>query len=324
MSNGKYRYFYTREEYNAYRKSKESPEPKKTSKFESVSKFFKKIKNNISKLLKKSKKELGESIEKGRKFVEEVILGKKNGRSDSLFDVKEKVHKYIARVKMSNGKYKYFYDSDAYERYLKRMEYQKNEPDFMKKVPKISEDTAHTAAEDMAEINENYSRYDKSYSLNCANCTTAYELRCRGYDVEAAAYENEFAYWDNGTIYRYSKYYKDAHTITLNSDGEEHESVLNGTKLEKKFDYDTNTVEQAIIKHSGKNTRGDISVSWKSGSAHSMVYEVTSKGNIIIRDCQTNDVYSVGDIVHLVNNIRLTRTDNLELKKGILDAVEDN
>ena len=55
-----------------------------------------------------------------------------------------------------------------------------------------------------------------------------------------------------------------------------------------------------------------------------MAYEVTDKGDVVIRDCQTNNIYSVNDIVDLVNNIRITRTDNLELKKGILDAVEDN
>lgn len=323
ISNGKYRYFYTQEEYDAYKNSKKPKESKLKSKLKSVSKFFKNISKKISKLFKKSKTELGKTLAKGRKFVNEVIFGKKKG-SGSRFDIKEKIHKYIARVKMSNGKYKYFYDSAAYERYLKRMKYQTNEPDFMKKVPKISESKDYTAEEDMAEINEKYSPYDDANSLNCANCTTAYELRCRGYDVEAAPYEGEFSYLDNGTVYRYSKYYKDAHTITLNSEGGEHESILNGTKLQKEFDYDANTVEQAIIKHSGKNTRGDISVSWKSGSAHSMVYEVDSKGSVVIRDCQTNDVYSVANIVDLVNNIRITRTDNLELKKGILDAVEDN
>lgn len=324
-ANGKYRYFYTREDYDAYRKSKESPEPKKRSKLNSISNFFKKISDSVSKLFKKSKKELGESLEKGRKFVEEVILGKKNEKNNSILDGKEKKFKYVARVKMTNGKYKYFYDTDAYERYLKRIEYQENEPEFMSKVPKISESDDYTADEDMAEINKEYSKYDKGTSQNCSNCTAAYELRCRGYDVSAADYENYVTSYDNASMFRFPLYYKDANTIRLDDTGNEHKSPLNNTVAYKRYDYDSRTVTEAIIKHSGKNTRGDISVLWKDSSAgHSMVYEVDGKGNVIIRDCQTNKKYTVESIVEHVNAISITRTDNLELRKGILDAVEPN
>lgn len=321
-ANGKYRYFYTLDEYKSYKNGTVSDKKKKPSKLKSISKFFKKISSNINKLFKKSKKELGESLEKGRKFVEEVIFGKKKG-SGSRFDIKEKIHKYIARVKMSNGKYKYFYDSAAYERYLKRMEYQKNEPEFMKKLPKISENKDYTADEDMAEINKEYSRYNKATSQNCTNCTAAYELRCRGYDVSAAEYENYVTSYDNASFLRFPLYYKDAKTIRLDDTGNAHKSPLNNTVLYKRYEYDARTVTEAIVKHSGKNTRGDISVMWKEALAgHSMVYEVDSKGKVTIRDCQTNKKYTVESIVKHVNGISITRTDNLELRKGILDAVE--
>jgi hypothetical protein len=322
ISNGKYRYFYTQEEYDTYKNSKKPKESKLKSKLKSVSKFFKKISNKISKLFKKSKKELGETLEKGRKFVDEVIFGKKKN-GDSLFDVKEKIHKYIARVKMSNGKYKYFYDAETYERYLKRMEYQKNEPEFMKKVPKIPESDGYTADEDMAEVNKDYSRYDKATSQNCTNCTAAYELRCRGYDVSASDYKNYIVNYDNASMFRFPLYYKDAKTIRLDDEGKEHKSPLNNTVAYKRYEYDSRTVTEAILKHSGKNTRGDISVMWKEALAgHSMAYEVDSKGKVTIRDCQTNRTYKVEDIVDQVNAISITRTDNLELRKGILDAVE--
>ena len=324
-ANGKYRYFYTREEYNAYRNAKESSEPKKTSKLKtklkSVSKFFKDISNSISKLFNKSKKELGKTIEKGRKFVNDVILGKKKPRSP-ITTVKEKMHKYIARVKMSNGKYKYFYDTEAYKRYLKRMEYQKDEPDFMKKVPKINEDDDYTEAEDMAEINEAYSPYEKERSHNCVYCSIAYELRCRGYDVQAAENKGWLSY--KGSNFAMSDFYENPKMITLDETGKEHKSILNATKLHKDFNYDARTVNSAILEHSGKNTRGEIRVSWKSGSAHSMVYEVLDNGGVIIRDSQVNQVYNMSDLVGLVNQITITRTDNLKLKKDILKTVEDN
>ena len=33
----------------------------------------------------------------------------------------KKDHKYIARVELSNGKYRYFYDKEEYQNYLKRL-----------------------------------------------------------------------------------------------------------------------------------------------------------------------------------------------------------
>lgn len=321
-SNGKYRYFYTQAEYDAYKNDKQPNKSK--SKWKSVSKFFKNIWTKTRKFFKKSKKEIGKTIDKGRKFVDEVIFGKKK-KKGSLFDTKDRKVKYIARVKMSNGKYKYFYDADVYERYLKRIEYQKNEPAFMKGVSKISEDDAYSSDDDMAEINKDYSQYDKATSQNCTNCTAAYELRCRGYDVSAAEYENYVTSYDNASMFRFPLYYKNAKTIRLDDTGKEHKSPLNNTVAYKRYEYDSRTVTEAIVKHSGKNTRGDISVMWKEALAgHSMVYEVDGKGNVTIRDCQTNKKYTVDAIVEHVNAISITRTDNLELRKGILDAVEQN
>lgn len=319
-ANGKYRYFYTREEYAAYKQNKESPRPKKTSGFKKVSDFFKNITTKITNFFKKSKKEIGKTLDKGRKFVDEVIFGKKKNGS-FLFDTKERKFKYIARVKLSNGKYRYFYNQEEYDRYLQRTEYQKNEPSFMKKVPKIADGDSCMATEDMAEINEDYSSYDKDRSQNCRYCTAAYELRCRGYDVQAADKGNDIGYLFRADL---DKFYEDPKQITIDESGKEYRSILNETKVHKKFNYDADMVKNAINNHSGKNTRGELAVSWKSGSAHSMVYEVNNKGEITIRDCQTNDIYRMEDIVGVVDHITITRTDNLTLKKGILKAVEDN
>ena len=318
IGNGKYRYFYTREEYNSYKNDKENKETDKKSKTKSVSNFFADIFKRVKKLFKKSKKQVSKTLEKGKKFVDEVIFGK-NGGKNKL----KRNFLYIARVKLANGKYRYFYDQDEYNRYLKRQEYQKNEPDFMKKVSKISDEDIFAASDIMKKVNPDYSPYDDATGRNCANCTAAYELRCRGYDVKAAEYENVGEYFINGTTFRHDYYYKDAKKITLDSDGNEYKSALNGTKLQKDFDYSASKVESSIVKLSGKSTRGDISVEWKSGGGHSMVYEVNDNGAVVIRDCQTNNVYDVGDIAGLVNHISITRTDNLELRKGIMNAVVD-
>jgi hypothetical protein len=43
----------------------------------------------------------------------------------------------------------------------------------------------HSIQQDLAAVNPNYETGAREYTLNCGNCTVAYELRRRGLDVEA-------------------------------------------------------------------------------------------------------------------------------------------
>ena len=54
------------------------------------------------------------------------------------------------------------------------------------------------------------------------------------------------------------------------------------------------------------------------------MYEVDKKGKVTIRDSQTYDEYSLDELAPYVKKVRITRTDNLQLKEGILDAVVTN
>lgn len=325
-SNGKYRYFYTQEEYAAYKNGKTDKEKSKTK---SVSKFFKGLFSNVKNLFKKPRKQISKTLDKGKKFVDEVIFGIKTNSEKTDKKKSEKEHKYIAKVELPNGKHRYFYDLDEYNRYLKRQGYQKNEPSFMKKLPKIPDDKSYTADEDMAEINEEYSPHDYDRSHNCANCTAAYELRSRGYDVQAADRGKDDTYIGSQKDYM-NKMYEDADTIWLDKDGERDrvkgalDKVGLKFKFEKDISYDSDTVKKSMLKHSGKNTRGEIAVEWKSGGGHSMAYDIDENGKVRVRDCQTNTVYNLEDIVDSVSHISITRTDNLKLKKGVLSAVEGN
>jgi len=44
----------------------------------------------------------------------------------------------------------------------------------------------HTAVEDLAAVNPNVKGGDRVYTQNCGNCVAAFEMRMRGFDVEAA------------------------------------------------------------------------------------------------------------------------------------------
>jgi hypothetical protein len=325
ISSNKYRYFYSNEEYHAYLSGKNPTKKDTSAKKSSVSKFFNKFFTGVKTFLKKPRKQISNTLDKGKKFVDEVIFGKTSNNKK----MSEKKHKYIAKVELPNGKYRYFYDMDEYNRYLKRQEYQKNEPDFMKKVPKISDDKSYTAKEDMAEINEEYSPHDYERSHNCANCTAAYELRSRGYDVQAADRGKDDDYIGAQKDYM-NDMYENADTIWLDKDG--NRDRVKGTlekvglkyKFQKDISYDPDTVKKSMLKNSGKNTRGEIAVEWKNGGGHSMAYDIDETGKVRIRDCQTNRTYDIEDIVGSVSRISITRTDNLKLKKGVLKAVEGN
>lgn len=258
----------------------------------------------------------------------------KEGKVKSVKTNKKKVttkplkgHKYIAKVKVSDGTYRYFYDQDEYDAYLKKKEYQKDSPSFMNGFKKTS--STETSEEAMAKINPHvdwsYSQYKyynelsekqvmklrdsgkvtqktvgdtQAYDMNCMNCTTAYELRRRGYDVEAGAWRasnTQYASLEN--------WYE----------GVKIKAVKNTSKLVK-----------AIQSDNPPGSRGNLMVQWSNGGGHSMAYEVDSKGKVHILDPQTNSVVDENKLPDLISSAHYARTDNLKLKKGVLDTVAPN
>jgi hypothetical protein len=211
----------------------------------------------------------------------------------------------------------------------------------MKDVPDIPNDVVYTQMEDQSKINETYDPRNLETSTNCANCSAAYELRRRGYDVEAKLVEDDY----NGRGDRVYDYFEGAEYIAVNGDGSSFvhneefvrslwddtltdEDCLNN-KQDAQFymqeqSYTPESIEKAILDNNPPGSRGFIDVEWKAGSAHSIVYEVDSQGKVIIRDSQTYDEYPVEELAREVNKVRIARTDNLELKEDILNAVEPN
>ena len=233
-------------------------------------------------------------------------------------------------------------DPDERADYDERLEYQKNEPDFMKDVPDIPADEVYTKFEDQNEINEVFDPYDEATSTNCGNCSAAYELRRRGYDVEAQLNDENY----NGQGDRVYDYFENAQQVAVNGDGSSfvmdedftrkawNEGVSTLDKMRHKEDYEflygegqkytAEGIEKAILDNNPPGSRGFIDVFWEEGGGHSIVYEVDSKGKVTIRDSQTYDEYSVDELASRVNYVTVTRTDNLKLKKEILNTVKPN
>lgn len=361
IKNNKFRYFYTKKDYNAYLNNQKKKKDKQNAFViarKKVEKLLKKnaseikktsnsIKRKVNKLLSKigntpMSKAISSMSKEARNDVEKFVDNLFNKNKEKGNKVVEKKHKYVEKVKLPNGKYHYFYSEDEYDAYTKRLEYQKNEPDFMKHVKDISENDIYTAMEDMDKVNETYSPFDFDTSMNCCNCSVAYELRRRGYDVEASPATDSY----NGRMDRVYEYFQDARYVAINEDGSNTyisqpfmtQMYEKGGITEKDATRYPNSYKAVMIEHtyteqsltngilsvSPPGSRGFLDVSWKNGGGHSIVYEVTKSGNLIIRDSQTYDEYPVSELVNRISNAYVARTDNLQVKKNILDAVTTN
>lgn len=134
-------------------------------------------------------------------------------------------------------------------------------------------------------------------STNCMLCTTTYELRRRGYDVHAGFDTGGRGYLPDELFPKIYSDYKGT-TKTNNSS----------------FAIDANIKRLT----EGKDGRGNIMVWWKGGGGHSMIWEKVGD-NIVIKDGQTNQVYSDKQFKALLKQttdrlpVELLRTDNLTL-----------
>lgn len=368
--NGKYRYFYTQSEYEAYltsamnkkysTKYKLSDSERKDYKdtkdlekqygyklYRSSDEYETQIvKDNVVKTLLNFSKTAAAKFTKSKKSpklpsnileIPSLSLKKDSSKTIKTKNVKSnkkkitskpiKGHKYIAKVKISDGSYRYFYDQDEYDAYLKKKEYQKDSPSFMNEFKKTS--SAETSEEALSKINPHadwsYSQYEyynslspeklkelqdsgkftlktegdaQAYDMNCMNCTTAYELRRRGYDVEAGPWRES-----------------NTHYAAL-------EDWYKNVKI--KNVKNTNNLVKAIQSDNPPGSRGNLMVQWSGGGGHSMVYEVDSKGKVHILDPQSNSVIDEDKLPDLISSAQYARTDNLKLKKGVLSTVAPN
>ena len=171
---------------------------------------------------------------------------------------------------------------------------------------------------------------------NCAYCTTAYELRRRGYDVKAAEAivgVDLFSHPDlmfkgakANQLIDVSKYKKDKNGNTIvDKDGNPQISLsekMFGKGISKQ---QFNDIEKELVKQ-GDGARGNIFGTF-AGSAfagHSMAYEIVN-GKLCIIDAQIGSVHDGSSIMKSayqdLQNFRelyYTRTDNLQINDELI------
>lgn len=191
------------------------------------------------------------------------------------------------------------YDRETFKRTGKLTEHAKKDlstREYDSKLRFFKKAREYTPDEDLRAINEGMFQISKGGSNNCGLCTTAYELRRRGYDVRANFAEQ------GRSVKTLSEFFK-------NADIQDDAALANRTKSEWMA-----AIERRLLRQ-GDGARGNFGGQYPFGGGHSIIYEV-SKGKVIFRDGQTGETYqSVKDAIGLFSPGKSSyfRTDNLEI-----------
>lgn len=175
--------------------------------------------------------------------------------------------------------------------------------------------TEQTNDEHQKAINPKFDLSIYDYSQNCSFCTTAYDLRKRGYDVEANPISTVEAY----TVEDVCSWYKGAQTVSKSTV----ESFY--TKQALKNPKQAPTQEDMLInalKSNGEGARGHLALYWKSTGGHDVIWEIEN-GEVVIRDCQTGKIVDVKEYLDCSSSYEYVRTDNLEPTEEILRTVRN-
>ena len=157
---------------------------------------------------------------------------------------------------------------------------------------------------DMAACNRQYSK-GGVYKNNCISCALAYDLRRRGYDVEAAPIDTTSA--TNGSLPVQLGFYK-------------------GEKLEM---FEVPSDDEAAMKQFsdrilkyGDGSRGLLRIRWKNGDGHAAIWEVSGDA-VVIRDPQNNTTVDLSDYLRRAKTFYYFRTDNLKLTDKVTEFVRN-
>lgn len=203
------------------------------------------------------------------------------------------------------------------EAYTKMSELRTNEKVDKKTGLLLKSDKNATPEEDLELVNSLRGSKDKeSWNTfsNCTYCTTAYDLRRRGYDVVAGTTPIGVDTKDIESWYKDGKFKK----IKREPSGK---ALMKNMFLSTSTKDQIDSVKKAMVKNEPVGSRGNICVYWLgSSSGHSMAYEITEKG-LVIRDGQSNQSYydvpggknSIYNIFKHANmwDVQYMRTDNL-------------
>ena len=149
-----------------------------------------------------------------------------------------------------------------------------------KDVKKLSK--KETSEESMKAVNPKF-KDGFEYKRNCMLCTTAYDLRQRGYDVQAKPRKT------GGKIEEVTSWYKDAKVV----------NAQNSRQLESE------------LKKLPNGARGNLMMSGPFGG-HSIAFEIKN-GKPVYIDAQANQTWKIDEMEQIWTDFNIIRTDNCEI-----------
>lgn len=161
-----------------------------------------------------------------------------------------------------------------------------------------------TQKDDMAACNRQYSK-GGVYKNNCISCALAYDMRRRGYDVEAMPIDTTSA--TNGSLPVQLGFYKGEKLEAFEVPNDDEAAM-------KRF-------SDRILKY-GDGSRGLLRIRWKNGDGHAAIWEV-SGDTVVIRDPQNNTIVDLSDYLRRAKTFYYFRTDNLELTDKVTEFVRN-
>ena len=178
---------------------------------------------------------------------------------------------------------------------------------------------ATTLDEDMEAVNPIYHTNNKSlFDENCGACTIAYDLRRRGYDVAAV---DEDAYRKSGgTLNDLVDCYDNAKLIDMSYIARKY-NISEKSSTGHPTKELVSCMEKEMLSE-GDGARGNFLTVWSLGGGHSISWEVEN-GEIVYRDCQTNEKVELDKWLGMSDEFYYFRTDNLTPNERIEDYVQN-
>lgn len=236
-----------------------------------------------------------------------------------LKDNEQYVPKELMQAYASKMPYDSYAEYEEAMRYNQRnasftMEQKKNIADLNQALPVVQGKVMNFTDADAGKGNPDYEladSYDKGFQHNCQTCTMAYELRRRGFDVEAMA----------NPLQKGRKRLREFDKLCTKQGIAWTDRFLNqdGTKADYAWSTSSNLADTGEARRAfilGKTTeagRYEVYCQWKGGSAHVFIVERTKEGDVIWFDPQSGKKGS--DIKAYTNNMKsngigVLRVDN--------------
>lgn len=186
---------------------------------------------------------------------------------------------------------------------------------FHKKIKEMSPE------EDMERVNPGFRNWDANTKNNCVLCTMSYELRRRGYDVQAQKATHGYSEELVKDWYTGSKIKRSEGSL---SDEDAINNAIHGYPMNatQKSAMIANTVHE--VEKQPKGARGMLSVTWdRTTSGHALSY-ANENGKMVLYDTQANERYE-GDAaksyLEKCSQISVTRLDNCKINDKYIKEV---